>query len=141
MLVLSRRVGERLFIGNDIVVTIIDVRSDGVRVGIDAPREIRVTRAEIFEAVEKRDVEAASADDSAPEKAQGPRPQVGALAGARTSARARNGSAEHLEVLPPRPEPRPQGAFAARSGHGGVIAHSGPIFADGMRDETAGRRT
>ena len=68
MLVLSRRVGERLFIGNDIVVTIIDVRSDGVRVGIDAPREIRVTRAEIFEAVEQHNVEAASADDSALEK-------------------------------------------------------------------------
>ncbi|NYI40006.1 carbon storage regulator CsrA [Demequina lutea] len=68
MLVLSRRVGERLFIGNDIVVTIIDVRSDGVRVGIDAPREIRVTRAEIFEAVEQHNVEAASAVDSALEE-------------------------------------------------------------------------
>lgn len=66
MLVLSRRVGERLFIGKDIVVTIIDVRSDGVRIGIDAPREVRVTRAEIFEAVEQHNVEAvASADDAA----------------------------------------------------------------------------
>ncbi|MCB2412899.1 carbon storage regulator CsrA [Demequina sp. TTPB684] len=71
MLVLSRRVGERLIIGKDIVVTIIDVRSDGVRVGIDAPREIRVTRAEIFEAVEKHNVEAASADDSALETLRG----------------------------------------------------------------------
>ena len=75
MLVLSRRVGERLFIGNDIVITIIDVRSDGVRVGIDAPREIRVTRAEIFEAVEKHNVEAASADDSALEKLRGLAPK------------------------------------------------------------------
>lgn len=75
MLVLSRRVGERLFIGNDIVVTIIDVRSDGVRVGIDAPREIRVTRAEIFEAVEKHNVEAASAEDSALEKLRGLAPK------------------------------------------------------------------
>ena len=78
MLVLSRRVGERLFIGNDIVVTIIDVRSDGVRVGIDAPREIRVTRAEIFEAVEKHNVEAASADDSALEKLRGLAPKSAA---------------------------------------------------------------
>ncbi len=75
MLVLSRRVGERLFIGNDIVITIIDVRSDGVRVGIDAPREIRVTRAEIFEAVEQHNVEAASADDSALEKLRGLAPK------------------------------------------------------------------
>lgn len=75
MLVLSRRVGERLIIGNDIVVTIIDVRSDGVRVGIDAPREVRVTRAEIFEAVEQHNVEAASADDSALEKLRGLAPK------------------------------------------------------------------
>lgn len=76
MLVLSRRVGERLIIGNDIVVTIIDVRSDGVRVGIDAPREVKVTRAEIFEAVEKTNVEAASADDSAVEALRGLRPHA-----------------------------------------------------------------
>jgi len=85
MLVLSRRVGERLFIGNDIVVTIIDVRSDGVRVGIDAPREIRVTRAEIFEAVEQHNVEAASADDSALEKLRGLAPKS-ALTPAPTAA-------------------------------------------------------
>lgn len=71
MLVLSRRVGERLIIGKDIVVTIIDVRSDGVRVGIDAPREVRVTRAEIFEAVEQTNVEAAAVDDSALERLRG----------------------------------------------------------------------
>ena len=71
MLVLSRRVGERLIIGKDIVVTIIDVRSDGVRVGIDAPRDVRVTRAEIFEAVEQTNVESAAADDAAIERLRG----------------------------------------------------------------------
>ena len=45
MLVLSRRVGERLMIGDDIVVTVIEVRGDGVRLWIDAPREVRVHRA------------------------------------------------------------------------------------------------
>ena len=50
MLVLSRRVGERLVIGGDIVVTVIEVRSDGVRLGIDAPRSVRVHRAEVLEA-------------------------------------------------------------------------------------------
>jgi len=67
------------------VVTIIDVRSDGVRVGIDAPREIRVTRAEIFEAVEQHNVEAASADDSALEKLRGLAPKS-ALTPAPTAA-------------------------------------------------------
>ncbi len=76
MLVLSRRVGERLIIGKDIVVTIIDVRSDGVRVGIDAPRDIRVTRAEIFEAVEQTNVAAAAVDDSAVERLRGLAPRA-----------------------------------------------------------------
>lgn len=64
MLVLSRRVGERLVIGEDIVITVIDVRSDGVRIGIDAPRHVRVNRAEILEAVTKANQEAAAADDA-----------------------------------------------------------------------------
>ncbi len=79
MLVLSRRVGERLVIGKDIIVSIIDVRSDGVRIGIDAPREVKVTRAEILEAVEKQNAEAAAMDDSAIEALKSiapPKPSV-----------------------------------------------------------------
>lgn len=69
MLVLSRRVGERLVIGNDIVITVLDVRSDGVRIGIDAPRDVKITRAEILEAIERENAAAAAAatDDSAAE--------------------------------------------------------------------------
>jgi carbon storage regulator len=63
MLVLSRRVGERLLIGDDIVITVIEVRSDGVRLGIDAPREVRVHRAEVLEAVQAANMDAVSADD------------------------------------------------------------------------------
>lgn len=64
MLVLSRRVGERLVIGDDIVVTVIEVRSDGVRLGIDAPRHVRVHRAEVLDAVTASNVDAVAADDS-----------------------------------------------------------------------------
>ncbi len=64
MLVLSRRVGERLLIGDDIVVTVIEVRSDGVRLGIEAPREVRVHRAEVIEAVRMTNVEAVEAGDA-----------------------------------------------------------------------------
>lgn len=74
MLVLSRRVGERLVIGDNIVITVIDVRSDGVRIGIDAPREIRVTRAEILEAVTQANREAAAADDASVEALRALRP-------------------------------------------------------------------
>ncbi len=88
MLVLSRRVGERLVIGKDIVVSIIDVRSDGVRIGIDAPREVKVTRAEILEAVERQNAEAAAVDDSAIEalKAIAP-PKPAAAKGASVPAK------------------------------------------------------
>lgn len=76
MLVLSRRVGERLMIGDDIVITVIDVRSDGVRIGIDAPREVRVTRSEIYEAVTQSNREAAAAadDDDAVDRLRALRP-------------------------------------------------------------------
>lgn len=67
MLVLSRRVGERLMIGDDIVVTILEVRSDGVRLGIDAPRSIAVNRAEVLEAVKEANVAAIAATDAAVE--------------------------------------------------------------------------
>lgn len=65
MLVLSRRVGERLVIGDDIVVTVIEVRSDGVRLGIDAPRSVAVHRAEVLEAVTAANVAATEGGDDA----------------------------------------------------------------------------
>jgi carbon storage regulator len=65
MLVLSRRVGERLMIGDDVVVTVLEVRSDGVRLGIDAPRSVAVNRAEVLEAVQASNVAATTADDAA----------------------------------------------------------------------------
>lgn len=65
MLVLTRRVGESLVIGDDIVVTVLEVRSDGVRLGIDAPRHVRVHRAEVLDAVRVENVTAVQADDAA----------------------------------------------------------------------------
>ncbi len=47
MLVLSRREGQSIMIGNDIVVTVIEIRGDHVRIGIDAPRSITVHREEV----------------------------------------------------------------------------------------------
>lgn len=54
-------------IGDDIVITILEVRSDGVRLGIDAPRSIAVNRAEVIEAVQVANVAAAGATDAAVE--------------------------------------------------------------------------
>ncbi|MPV39195.1 carbon storage regulator CsrA [Georgenia subflava] len=63
MLVLSRRVGEQIVIGDDIVLTVVDVRNDTVRLGIDAPRSVSVNRAEVRQAVEEANREAAAAVD------------------------------------------------------------------------------
>ncbi|CAM5789398.1 Translational regulator CsrA OS=Cellulomonas persica OX=76861 GN=csrA PE=3 SV=1 [Cellulomonas persica] len=62
---LTRRAGESVVIGDGIVVTIIDVRGDGVRIGIDAPRSVKVHRAEVLEAVRAENVGASVADDAA----------------------------------------------------------------------------
>ncbi|WP_348789477.1 carbon storage regulator CsrA [Leifsonia sp. NPDC080035] len=68
MLVLTRKPGERVLIGDDIVVTILDARGDGVRIGIDAPRGIRIQRDEVVKAVSEANQEAreqaAGADDA-----------------------------------------------------------------------------
>ncbi len=59
MLVLTRRVGERVLIGDDIEVTVLDVKGDSVRIGIQAPRETRIQRAEILDAVQSENISAA----------------------------------------------------------------------------------
>ena len=61
MLVLTRKVGERVLIGDDIVVTILDSRGDGIRIGIDAPRGVRIQRDEVIKAVTEANQEASEA--------------------------------------------------------------------------------
>lgn len=53
MLVLSRNKNEKIQIGDDIVITIVDIRSDKVRIGIDAPKHISVHRGEVAERIKK----------------------------------------------------------------------------------------
>ena len=59
MLVLTRKPGERVLIGDDIVITILEGRGDGIRIGIDAPRGVKIQRAEIVQAVTEANVAAA----------------------------------------------------------------------------------
>jgi carbon storage regulator len=53
MLVLSRHRDESIMIGDDIVVTIVDIRGDKVRLGIEAPSAIPVHRQEVYEAIQR----------------------------------------------------------------------------------------
>lgn len=61
MLVLSRREAQSVVIGDDITITVIEIRGDHVRLGIDAPRHITVHRQEVAAAIEAANKEAAQA--------------------------------------------------------------------------------
>jgi carbon storage regulator len=67
VLVLTRRPGESIMIGDDVVVTVLDVRGDVVRVGIKAPRSVRVHREEVYQELQKANREAASPSEGAVE--------------------------------------------------------------------------
>lgn len=51
MLILTRRVGETLMIGNDVTVTVLGVKGSQVRIGVNAPKDVTVHREEIYERV------------------------------------------------------------------------------------------
>ncbi|MEC9094526.1 MAG: carbon storage regulator CsrA [Planctomycetota bacterium] len=62
MLVLSRHRDESIMIGDDVVVTIVDIRGDKVRLGIDAPQSIPVHRQEVYEAIKRENEQASKMD-------------------------------------------------------------------------------
>ena len=64
MLVLSRHLNQTIMIGDDIEVSIIDIKGDQVRIGIKAPKDIKVYRKEIYEAIENENRSAASSNQS-----------------------------------------------------------------------------
>jgi carbon storage regulator len=65
MLVLSRHRDESIIIGDDIVITVVDIRGDKVRLGINAPVEIPVHRQEVYEAIQRENRQAAQMDPNA----------------------------------------------------------------------------
>lgn len=58
MLVLTRRPGQSIMIGNDITVTVLEIRNDQVRIGVDAPRSVQVHREEIYEQIARENAAA-----------------------------------------------------------------------------------
>ena len=71
MLVLTRKVGDRILIGDDIVLTVVEVRGDSVRVGIEAPRGVKIQRHEIVDAVAEANAAAAVSNDDAENSLKG----------------------------------------------------------------------
>jgi len=62
MLVLSRQRDESIIIGNNIVITVVDIRGDKVRLGIEAPTEIPVHRQEVYDAIQRENLQATQLD-------------------------------------------------------------------------------
>jgi len=65
MLVLSRQRDESIIIGDNIVITVVDIRGDKVRLGIQAPTEIPVHRQEVYEAIQREQLKAQGLDSEA----------------------------------------------------------------------------
>jgi carbon storage regulator len=59
MLILSRKTNEKIMIGDDISVSIIEIRGDQVRLGVDAPKSVKVFRQEVFDAIKAENKAAA----------------------------------------------------------------------------------
>ncbi len=65
MLVLTRKRGERILVGDDIVITILEIKGDAIRIGVDAPSGVRIQRHEVIDAIAAANVAAAGTPDVA----------------------------------------------------------------------------
>ena len=63
MLVLTRKPGEKIFIGDNVSLTVVEVKGDSVRIAVDAPRDVKIYRGEIYEAIIAENKAAANAGD------------------------------------------------------------------------------
>lgn len=66
MLILSRKVNERIMIGDRIELSVVEIRGDQVKLGIDAPKDVKVYRQEVYEAIQEENRAAVHADVSLP---------------------------------------------------------------------------
>lgn len=94
MLILTRKPGESVYIGDNVKITIVEIKGHQIRLGIDAPRELRIYREEIYLQIleENREAAAAQTDEAGLEglsaawgERKGKPPKVGKLSGAKVT--------------------------------------------------------
>jgi carbon storage regulator len=105
MLVLTRKPGEKILIGDDIVVTVLDARGDSVRIGIDAPRGVKIQRDEVLRAVIEANMAASHVDENAEDRIKRSLGMIAAL----QSAQSHQSQAE-ARPKPPQPQAVPAAA-------------------------------
>ncbi|MCD4734677.1 MAG: carbon storage regulator CsrA [Bacteroidales bacterium] len=64
MLILTRKIGESIVIGDDIVIKVVETGKNSIRIGIDAPKEITVLRHEVFESIQRENILSSKGDKS-----------------------------------------------------------------------------
>ncbi len=62
MLVLTRKPRQQIMIGDDIIINVVDVQGDNVRIAIEAPREVKIYRGEIYRAIQEENKQAAMSE-------------------------------------------------------------------------------
>ncbi|MDR1302372.1 MAG: carbon storage regulator CsrA [Treponema sp.] len=67
MLILSRKVNEKIMIGDDISISIIEIQGDHIRIGVDAPKTVKVFRQEVFDSIKSENKAAAESNPIFPE--------------------------------------------------------------------------
>jgi len=63
MLILTRKLGESITIGDDIKITLLDIKGKYIRIGIEAPRNVAVHRQEVYQLIQEQNIEAAQHED------------------------------------------------------------------------------
>ena len=106
MLVLSRYRDESIYIGDDVVITVVDIRGDRVRIGVQAPANVSVHRQEVYEAIKQESKEPGSEPRKAERSSAPPKP-VAAPLGQELSKRKTKVPTETIEAkaLPVNIEP------------------------------------
>jgi carbon storage regulator len=130
VLILTRRVGESIVVGDDIVLTVFEVRGDAVRVGIEAPRSVQVHRQEVYDELKRLNEQSVSPSDDAVDAlrealgtpastepaADETVPEGRSNAGAHDDRPERSVAADPAEPPPPPPPTAPRQSRAAKPG-------------------------